>query len=180
MITERWKRIRGYDYAVSTLGRVKSIERTIVMRNGFSKTIRESIRKQEVIRGYLVVDLYDENGKRKNFQVHRLVATAFIPNPQNLPYVNHKDENKLNNCVNNLEWCTASYNLTYGKGYHTRNKTHSKTKTKFKYVAYKDGKIVGEYLHKDLKLKGYSQGSIYQAIKNGRLSYGFHWKLEKI
>lgn len=177
---ERWKRIRGYDYAVSTFGRVKSIERTITMCNGKTKTISECIRKQEVIKGYLVVDLYDEKGRRRNFQVHRLVARAFIPNLDNLPQVNHKDENKLNNRVENLEWCSASYNLTYGNGHIIRNRNHSKSKTRFKYVAYKNGKVVGEYLHKELKLNGYSQGAVYQATRNGNLSYGLHWKLVRL
>lgn len=54
------------------------------------------------------------NGKRKHFKIHRLVATVFLPNPQNLPEVNHKDENPSNNCVDNLEWCSHKYNMNYG------------------------------------------------------------------
>ena len=65
--------------------------------------------------GYLMVDL-KRNGKRKHARIHRLVAEAFIPNPYNLPEVNHKDENKHNNSFKNLEWCTSSYNKTYGTG----------------------------------------------------------------
>ena len=64
-------------------------------------------------KGYLIVTLYNK-GYEKTFKVHRLVALAFIPNPDNLPQINHKDENKENNCVKNLEWCTALYNDTYG------------------------------------------------------------------
>ena len=63
--------------------------------------------------GYLKVDLC-KNGKQKTFTVHRLVATVFISNPKNFPTVNHKDENKLNNNVSNLEWCTVLYNNCYG------------------------------------------------------------------
>lgn len=63
--------------------------------------------------GYLLVGLY-KNGARTNFQVHRLVALTYIPNPNNYPQVNHIDENKENNSIENLEWCTAKYNLTYG------------------------------------------------------------------
>ena len=73
--------------------------------------------------GYLSVELFDENGKSKRLLIHRLVAMAYIPNPENLPQVNHIDENPLNNAVSNLEWCTAKYNMNYGNGAKTR---HSK------------------------------------------------------
>ena len=66
--------------------------------------------------GYLSVELFDENGKSKRLLIHRLVAMAYIPNPENLPQVNHIDENPLNNAVSNLEWCTAKYNMNYGNG----------------------------------------------------------------
>ena len=62
----------------------------------------------------MLVNLYDEEGKSKKALVHRLVAEAFLENPENLPCINHKDENKLNNCVDNLEWCTIAYNNCYG------------------------------------------------------------------
>ena len=67
--------------------------------------------------GYLVVSLRDNKGNTYRKKIHRLVAQAFLPNPDNLNVVNHKDENKLNNVVENLEWCTTSYNANYG----TRN-----------------------------------------------------------
>lgn len=70
--------------------------------------------------GYLIVDL-NVNGKRQHKKIHRLVAEAFIPNPTNLPEVNHKDENKHNNSVKNLEWCDSSYNKTYGNGRKSRS-----------------------------------------------------------
>ena len=69
--------------------------------------------KQTVKKGYCLVYLYNEKG-RKSFLVHRLVANIFIPNPNNLPEVNHKDENPLNNSVENLEWCSPKYNCNYG------------------------------------------------------------------
>ena len=105
---EQWKPIKGYEelYEVSNLGRVKSLP-----RNGTIK--EEKILKQYVDRyGYLYVGL--RNKKVKKCKVHRLVAEAFIFNPNNLPQVNHKDENKQNNCVNNLEFCTSKYNVNYG------------------------------------------------------------------
>ena len=68
--------------------------------------------KLNVVNGYATTYLYKNNNKT-SFSVHRLVAEAFIPNPDSLPQVNHKDENKLNNCVDNLEWCTSKYNVNY-------------------------------------------------------------------
>lgn len=73
--------------------------------------------------GYCSVELFDEQGKSKRVSVHRIVATAFIPNPDNLPEVNHKDENSSNNSVSNLEWCTHLYNMRYENGAKMR---HSK------------------------------------------------------
>ena len=113
MEKEIWKTIEGYEnYMVSNLGRVKSL------RFGKEKILKQTITNQN----YCLVGLCKE-GKTKTFRVHKLVARAFIPNPQNLPQLNHKDEVKTNNCVDNLEWCTAKYNSNYG----TRNERCSKT-----------------------------------------------------
>ena len=112
--TEIWKPIQGYEnYVISSLGNVKSLN--------YRQTGKEHILKQSANEhGYQVVYLYKQN-KRKHFLVHRLVAEAFIPNPDNLPYINHRDENSSNNCVSNLEWCTHEYNVNYG----TRNERNS-------------------------------------------------------
>lgn len=101
-MNEIWKPITGYEnrYLISNFGRVKSLRTNTIL-------------KQELRRDYYSVQLF--NGRRyKHFRVHRLVGLMFIPNPSNYPYINHKDENKLNNYVDNLEWCTASYNINYG------------------------------------------------------------------
>ncbi|MDE6946278.1 MAG: HNH endonuclease [Anaeroplasmataceae bacterium] len=79
--------------------------------------------------GYLDAHLR-KNGKRKHHKVHRLVAEAFIPNPDNLPIVNHKDENKLNNRLCNLEWCTYEYNNTYGSRENGNNYPKGKRRIK--------------------------------------------------
>ena len=108
---EVWKDIEGYEglYQVSSCGRVKGLG------NGKSNNSKERILKANKIRGcYLQVGLFKE-GKRKHFLVHRLVANAFLPNPENLKYVNHKDENPKNNYVSNIEWCTFQYNIDYSK-----------------------------------------------------------------
>lgn len=106
---EEWKDIPDYEgkYQVSNMGRVKSLN---YARRKQVKVLRPGIEKT---RGYLSVTLL-KDGKQKTKPVHRLVAIAFIPNPNDLPQVNHKDENKLNNCVDNLEWCNAKYNCNYG------------------------------------------------------------------
>ena len=95
---------------MSNKGRIKSLER-ISLQNHL---IKEKILKQsENGYGYLVVNLC-KNRKAKNCLVHRLVAEAFIPNPNDYPVINHRDETPFNNCVENLEWCTQKYNINYG------------------------------------------------------------------
>ena len=114
---EIWKDIKGYEgfYQVSNLGRVRSLERDVFNYRGtLMHHMEEKILVQRIgKRGYAYVNLY-LNGKYKSIQTHRLVALAFIPNPENKPQVNHKDEVKTNNVVDNLEWCTSKYNINYG------------------------------------------------------------------
>lgn len=106
-MTEIFKDIKDYEglYQISNLGTIKSLYN--YKRDG------NNILKPQIKRGYYQIGLRKDN-KRKWFSVHRLVAETFIDNPNNYKYVNHKDENKLNNNINNLEWCTMSYNNTYG------------------------------------------------------------------
>ena len=114
---ETWKEIEGFSgYFISDEGRVRSSE-VISSGQNYSKiTVR--IKPSYILKpmktncGYYRVCLY-KDGKQYYKTIHRLVAEAFIPNPQNLPCVNHKDEDKSNNCVENLEWCTHQYNNTY-------------------------------------------------------------------
>ena len=112
---EKWKDIKGYEgsYRISNYGRVKSISRIILRRNKTIHTISERILKNALVgivgQKYHGVDLSIKNNT-KTLRVHRLVAIAFIPNPERKPEVNHKDGNKLNNHIDNLEWCTSSEN----------------------------------------------------------------------
>lgn len=114
MQTEIWKDAHGYEglYEVSNLGNVKSYDKQIW--NRFKFVLRKGrLMKTYVDRyGYVRVCLY-KDGKKTTEQVHRLVALTFIPNPDNLPQVNHKDANKQNNNVTNLEWCTCLQNMRH-------------------------------------------------------------------
>lgn len=113
---EIWRDCKGYngDYQVSNLGRVYSVKSGIFL----SQKVRTTD-------GYLTVKLYG-NEKSKREYVHRLVALAFIDNPNNLPQVNHKDENPENNNVSNLEWCDSKYNNCYGEHNKKVAKAHCK------------------------------------------------------
>ena len=106
-------------YQVSNLGRIKRLG---YYRKIKPKGYEQTVYYKEKILSPIYTDRYVQltlckNGKRQLGLLHRLVAEAFVPNPENLPLVNHKDENKHNNCVDNLEWCNCKYNLNYGKGY---------------------------------------------------------------
>lgn len=118
MIKEIWRDVKGYEglYKVSNLGRVSSCERSfnILNRWGFSVniTVKEKILKQGCSGRYPRVALSKE-GMPKYYSVHRLVAISFIENEKGLPMVNHKNGNREDNCVENLEWCTASENVIH-------------------------------------------------------------------
>lgn len=106
---EIWKPIQYDGYEISNFGRVKSYK--------YDKINGKIMKPYRTTKGYLQIDLQLDGRKRQNrvhLAVHRLVAQAFIPNPDNLPEVNHKDEDKTNNHVDNLEWCTTEYNCNYG------------------------------------------------------------------
>ena len=112
---EEWRDIEGYEglYQVSNYGRVKSLERNVTTGFGDRHIKEKIIILNQLPNGYLYYCL-SKNNKKKGFYIHRLVAETFIPNPNNLPEVNHKDEDKTNNCIENLEWCDRSYNINYG------------------------------------------------------------------
>ena len=161
---EIFKEIKNYEglYSVSNLGRVYNIRLHKFM----------SIFK---CKGYLQLNLM-KNGIRKNFYVHRLVAEAFIENPNNYPCVNHKDENKANNCVNNLEWCSYEYNNNYG--------SHRNNLGKYKIIPVQmldlQGNIIKEFdsatnAGKYLNMKNPGNDTL---CCRGKLKtcYGYRWK----
>ena len=124
---EIWRPVKGFEgrYEVSTKGRVRSLRRLVKGGHGNLQYRDGQILKPQT--GSTYAQVYLRVGdKQKWFYVHRLVAQAFIPNPDDLPLINHKDENRLNNCVENLEWCTCKYNINYGTGVKRRAEKQKK------------------------------------------------------
>lgn len=115
---EVWKTYLDYPFVeVSNLGRVRTKDRYVPSKNGSKRLVKGQVLKQYLKRnGYMQVCI-SVNGKRVYLLVHRMVATCFLPNPDNLPEVNHKDNDRTNNSVDNLEWCSHEYNDTYREKY---------------------------------------------------------------
>ena len=178
---EIWKDVVGYEglYQVSNFGRIKSLPRTLFVYNECGKKIGKRKTQEKILKiqkdkyGYSRICL-SLNGKKLK-QVHRLVAEAFIPNPHNLSEVNHKDENKSNNKVENLEWCTRLYNSRFGT-------IIDRIKEK-QYVPVAQYTPDGVYL-KTWKSVGYaskclnvSRGNISSCcLKNRKTAGGYVWK----
>lgn len=170
---EEWRDIKGYEgkYKISNKGRVMSLYKKNTPYKG---AYRSKIMIPQIAWKYYCVDLL-KNGKRRKSLIHRLVADAFIPNPENLLFVNHKDENKLNNNVSNLEWCTKEYNINYG----SRNKVASIKLSKPVVQMNLNGEFIA--LHPSLKIAGLKTNTSPSSISNvcsGRRSKanGFKWK----
>ena len=143
MKKELWRDIKDYEdlYQGSNLGRVRSLDRWVKSKNGSIRICRGRILKPYTNKdGYLCVVL-SKNNKQKTFRVNRLVAEAFLDNPNNLPQVNHKDENKQNNNVENLEFCDCKYNINFGTAIARRSKTISKAVVQYTL----DGTFVREW-----------------------------------
>ena len=174
---EVWKDVPNYIglYEVSNLGNVKSLSRNALLS------------KHKNNRGYLSVSLYKKN-VGKHYLVHRLVAQAFIDNPSNLPYVNHKDENPINNVVSNLEWCSQSYNVNYGSAQERLSLKKISKKRGLKIAQYRANILVKTYdsasqVQREL---GYNTAPILNCCRGGYYrggkwvsvsqSYGFVWK----
>lgn len=115
---EVWKTYSEFSFVeVSTFGRVRTLDRVVPSGLGLTRLIKGHVLKQQDNgHGYLFVG-FNMNGKTVTRYVHRLVAQTFIPNPDNLAEINHKDNNPTNNCVINLEWCTHEYNMQYKEKY---------------------------------------------------------------
>ena len=170
MTHERWRPIRGFPgYEVSDHGRVKSLA-----RDYHYGSHEDMILYQGDWRGYKCVTLF-RSGKRHHKLVHRLVADAFIPNPDKLPIINHKDETPANNRADNLEWCTYRYNIHYGG---CRDKISKSVSRKVIQLT-KDGSIVAVWdsMTKAAASTGACLSEISRCCKNNRLSAGgYKWR----
>ena len=145
---EIWKNIEGYEalYQVSNLGRVRSFGRDLMRKSRYGTMapyhISGRVLKPLHSQGdYCYVHLFDKDGTSTNHKVHRLVAKAFVPNPDNLNEVNHIDEDKDNNRADNLEWCKHAYNCNYG----TRNERSKAKRSEPIQQLDADGNVVAEY-----------------------------------
>lgn len=175
---EVWKDVKGYEgrYQVSNFGNVMSLN---YRRTGKRKLLTPKINND----GRLWVALAG-NGKPKPMLIHRLVATAFIENPNNYPQINHIDENPKNNCVENLEWCTQEYNIGY---YYERYREDAKRK-KYRHGKHmnkaviqetKDGRFVRKWNNsRQTRAElGWNDWSIAECCRgNRKTAYGYIWR----
>lgn len=163
-MNEIWKDVVGYEglYQVSNLGRVKSIRKNLIMSTPINATD-----------GYSRVNL-KRKGQQKQCLVHRLVGAAFIDNPNNLPLLNHINENKSDNRVENLEWCDKSYNMHYGTCIERISKKLSKP------ILCVELGIIFDNAIKATEFLGLSKGTATHinrcAIGKEERSGGFHWR----
>lgn len=173
---EIWKDIPGYEglYQASSLGRIKSIDRAITYSNRHNHIHKGKILIQRECTGGYLYAVLSKEGKVKNCRVHRLVASSFIPNPNNLPQVNHLDKNRKNNSVLNLQWCTGSENqihsFTNGRSRDTKQLIEANKKP---IAVIKDGKIIHTFnsLKECCKSLGMSNSCIRRVIKGERKHY---------
>lgn len=172
---EIWKPIErlGGVYEVSNKGRVRTTDRYVKCQNG-QRLVRGIIKKQTLQNGYCIVTI-NMQGKYNTEYVHRLIAEAFIENPNNYKQINHKDENKQNNCVENLEWCNSKYNINYG----TRTERAAKKRSKPVLQCDIEGNKIKmwESLSEIGRMLGYSPSNIMYAC-NGKFKtmYGYTWR----
>lgn len=189
-IEEVWKDIPDYNgrYQASNLGRVRSTDKTVLKSNGCSEIYKGRVLKTfEATGGYLYVRIAEEQNKFHSVRLHRIIAKTFIPNPHNLPQINHINENKKDNRAENLEWCTGKYNTNYGHRAEKFAISMQNNPTLSKEVNQYD--LDGKYLRsfpsaseaaRFLNLSKVAAGRIGQCCRHlfsrGNSAYGFLWE----
>ena len=175
-MSEEWRDVVGYEgrYQVSSMGRVKSLGRVTIMKDGRKLPVKERILKPNVVYGgYLTVNLCGDN--KKWFLVHRLVCEAFHENPGNKPQINHINEIKTDNRACNLEWCTVKENNNHG----TRNARIAETKSKPVVQYTLNGELIKVWSSatEAERRAGFDHSAISK-VANGKrkTAYGFRWK----
>lgn len=183
---EVWKDVAGYEglYQVSNLGRVRSLDRVVANRNGYAVKKGKIITPASVSgKQYQKVSLWKDN-KGKTYLVHRIIAEAFLPNPHSFAEVNHKDENPMNNNVDNLEWCDRMYNAHYGTSIDRIVEKHKGVPVgEQPILQYSlDGVLIARYesaLKAAEAVNGNNSGICKCANGRYKTSCGYIWKWEK-
>lgn len=183
---ECWRWIPGYEglYQVSTRGRVRSVDRWETYANGAKHFYKGQILKLTRLNGYLYVNL-SRNDKRRLFRVNRLVAMAWIDNPESKPEVNHLDELKDNNDVYNLEWCTSKENINYGTGIKRRatSQLNGSCSKPVQAINPSTGEVVLEFPSAmEAERNGFGQGAISCCClgkKRYKTHKGFIWRFKE-
>lgn len=162
-MNEEWKKINGYNYSISNLGRAKNNKTNYVLKGSIGKN------------GYVYISLCDGKRESKHFYIHRLVCEAFLKNPDNKKCVNHKDYNKTNNNLENLEWVTSSENQYYNHKNGRKTETSNKRVGKFSL----DGDLISSYdsVVEAAEKEGISKNCIYSVCRGARKTHlKFIWK----
>ena len=183
-MSEVWKPIKGYEgiYEVSSYGRVRSIDHDVMQVCSFTGKLTCFRYKGKMLtpkesHGYLRVMLWGEKPVMR--LIHRLVAQEFIPNPDNLPQINHKDENKLNNHVDNLEWCTGSYNTSYNHLQDRRYDNGAGARKRPIEQLTLDGQhiVTFESVCEAVRQTGFSNSAITDVLRGRhKTSHGYRWR----
>ncbi|MCQ2231427.1 MAG: NUMOD4 domain-containing protein [Paludibacteraceae bacterium] len=170
---EIWKPVSGFEklYEISNIGRIRVLDKNVVGRKVFGKILAP----KKTRNGYLMIHLHGDDGTEKNCLIHRLVADAFIQNPENLPCVNHKDFIRTNNKVENLEWCTYLYNLEYSNVFERMSEVKSIPVVQMdeNYNVLAEYKNCGEAAEAVGGLEANIRSCIFGVAAT---SYGYRWK----
>lgn len=170
---EVWKKIDGFDYEVSNYGRIKSLNRIVRYEKQDGRQVSQKIsgkilKPVKLKNGYLT-NILRKDGKSYCKYIHRLVAEAFVNNPHNLQVINHKDRNRENNHVDNLEWCTIEYNVRYSRAFPVKQYSL-------------DGQYIKTYPSMTCAEDnlGLPNDSIRKSLLKQGITHGYKWELEGV